>query len=241
MKKHLITGLVILLPVALTILIVAFFFNLLTDPFVGAIKGLLNYLGILKSGFLFLTADEAQSLLGKLLVLVFLVGFTVLLGALTRWFFIRYVLKFWDYILHRIPIVSPIYKISQDVINTLLASDTNSFKQVVMVPFPHAKTYSIGFVTRDDMPALPTSDGKSMVAVFVPTAPNPTSGFLMSYDEKEILYLDMKIEEAFKCIVSCGVLLTPFKQLTREEAVALAEKSKETTAPVQTPPPQITP
>jgi uncharacterized membrane protein len=227
MKKHLITGLVILLPLALTVLIVAFVFNLLTDPFVGAIKGMLNYLGIFSSGFLFLSQDEAQYALGKLLVLILLVGFTVLLGALTRWFLIRYLIKVWDYILHRIPFISPVYKISQDVINTLFASDANSFKQVVMVPFPHANSYSIGLVTRDDFPALPNSNGVPLVAVFVPTAPNPTSGFLMAFEQKDLVYLDMKVEEAFKCIVSCGVLLSPFTQISRERALALAEKQKD--------------
>lgn len=221
MKKHLITGLIILLPLALTIFVVAFIFNLLTDPFVGAFKSILNNLGLIQSDFLFFTADEIQRAVSKLMILIFLFIFTLVLGFLARWFLIRYLLKIWDFTIHRIPFVSNIYRLSQDVINTLFSSRSNSFKQVVMVPFPNPGSYSIGLITRDDLPALQTQNGQPLVAVFIPTAPNPTSGFLIAFEEKDLVYLDMRVEEAFKCIVSCGVLLPPFRAVSKEEAIEL--------------------
>lgn len=226
MKKYLVTGLVILLPLALTIILVSFIFNLLTTPFVGLVEGILNYFGLFSSGFLFLTASEMKLAVSKFIILLFLIFFTVTLGALARWFLIRYLLKVWDFILHRIPFVSTIYKVSQDVIKTIFASDTNSFKQVVMVPFPHADSYSLGLITRYDLPPLHNPNGTPLVAVFVPTTPNPTSGFLIAYEEKELVYLDMKIEDAFKCILSCGVLLPGFKKVSKEEAIALADSNQ---------------
>ncbi|MBA3237978.1 MAG: DUF502 domain-containing protein [Parachlamydiaceae bacterium] len=226
MKKYLITGLVILLPLALTIILVTFIFNLLTAPFVDFAEDILNYFGLFSSGFLFFTAHEMKLAISKLMILVFLFFFTVTLGALARWYLIRYLLKVWDFILHRIPFVSTIYKVSQDVIKTIFASDTNSFKQVVMVPFPHADSYSLGLVTRDDLPALHDPNGPPLIAVFVPTTPNPTSGFLITYEEKDLIYLDIKIEDAFKCILSCGVLLPAFNRVSKEEALALLEKNK---------------
>jgi uncharacterized membrane protein len=69
-------------------------------------------------------------------------------------------------------------------------------------------------------------NGPPLVAVFVPTTPNPTSGFLIAYEEKDLIYLDIKIEDAFKCILSCGVLLPAFNRVSKEEALALVEKNQ---------------
>lgn len=217
MKKHLITGLLILLPLALTVLVVAFIFNLLTDPFVGASKSILNYFGLVQSDFLFFTADEVQGGVSKLLILVFLFAFTLLLGFLARWFLIRYLLKIWDFTLHRIPFVSTVYRLSQDVIHTIFGGSSNSFKRVVMAPFPGPGSYCIGFITCDNFPSLQNPDGLPLVMVFIPTTPNPTSGFLIAFEEKDIVYLDMKVEDAFKCIISCGVILTPFKTISKSK------------------------
>ncbi len=211
MKKYLITGMIILLPLALTIFVLKFFFNLLTDPFVDAVKSALDYFGIFTSGFWFISSEGIQLLVSKILILIFLIGFTVLLGFLTSWFLIRYLLKIWDCILHRIPIVRTIYKGSQDVINTIFSSSNQSFQQVVLVPFPHPNVYSIGFVTRDDLQPKEGSNENPLSAVFVPTTPNPTSGFLIMLDKKDLIYMDMKVEEAFKYLISCGVITQNFK------------------------------
>lgn len=222
MKKHLITGLVILLPLALTILVVIFIFNLLTDPFVGAFRGVLNYFGLLQSDFLFFSSDEVQRGASKLIILILLFAFTLLLGFLARWFLIRYLLKIWDFIIHRIPFVSTVYKLSQDVINTIFGSSANSFKQVVMVPFPSTNSYCMGFISRTDLPPILNPCAPSLVAVFIPTAPNPTSGFLTVFEEKDLVYLDIKVEEAFKCIVSCGVIFPPLRTVSKEEASTIS-------------------
>ncbi|MBA3602452.1 MAG: DUF502 domain-containing protein [Parachlamydiaceae bacterium] len=210
MKKYLITGLIILLPLALTIFVIKFFFNILTDPFVGGVKSALNYFGLFNSGSFLVNSEEIQLIISKLLILIFLFAFTVLLGFLTSWFLIRYLIKIWDYILHRIPIVRTIYKGSQDVINTIFSDRNQSFKQVVMVPYPHLNAYSIGFVTRDDLPPINNPNGPTLSTVFIPTTPNPTSGFLVIYEKKDLIYLDMKVEEAFKYIISCGVISKNF-------------------------------
>ena len=227
MKKYFATGLVILLPLALTLAIVAFIFNFLTDPFVGVAHGILHYFGWLNKGFLFLSPEQLQVAVSKLIILLLLFFFTVFLGALGRWFFVYYFLKLWDYGMHRIPFVSTIYKTSQDVITTIFASKTKSFKQVVLVPFPQPNTLSIGLVTREKLPGLPQSDTENMVAVFVPTTPNPTSGFLMIFNENDLLYLDMSVEEALKYVISCGVILNPFKTISKEEAHKIIHASLE--------------
>lgn len=206
MKKYFITGLAILLPLALTLAIVVFFVNLLTGPFVGMVSAFFDHYGWVGSYSSLLSYKQVQLLLSRLLILVLLFGFTLLLGWFARWVFFHYLIRLWDGLFHRIPFIRAIYRTSQDVVKTIFTTDTKSFKQVVMVPFPHAKSQSIGLITSEDLPDYTKTNGESLVAVFVPTTPNPTSGFLMLFDPQDITYLDMRVEDAFKFIISCGVI-----------------------------------
>lgn len=215
MKKYFITGLVILLPVTLTLVVVSFIFNLLTTPFLGISQAILNHYNLLDQGFLFLSAEQLLTFLSQALTLVLLFFITVFLGIVARWFFVHYIIHFWEYIIHRIPLVSTIYKACQDVIKTIFTSQTSAFKQVVMVRFPNAETFTIGLVTRDSLPGLDIDQisGSNLVAVFVPTTPNPTSGFLAIYRREDIVPLDMKVEDAFKYVISCGLIMPPFNKV----------------------------
>jgi uncharacterized membrane protein len=215
MKKYFITGLVILLPLALTLAIITFIFNFLTAPFVGIVRNVLGYFGLVESGFLFFSAEQLQIILSKLIIFVLLFSLTVFLGAIGRWFFVHYLFKAWDYIFHCIPFVSSIYKTCQDVIKTIFSSKTKSFKQVVLAPFPNAESHSIGLITKDHLEGL---SQETMVAVFVPTTPNPTSGFLLFFKQKDLIYLDMSVEDAFKYVISCGVITSPFASISPDEA-----------------------
>lgn len=212
MRRYFITGLVLLLPLALTLAIVIFIVNFFTNPFLGLVKGILQQIGLFDKGFLFLSAEQVQYYFSRLIILALLFVCTVLLGMLTRWVIVHYFIRLGEYVFQRIPIVRSIYKTSKDVITTIFADQTKSFKQVVLVPFPNAKTYSMGLVTRDNINGITDKHNESMIAVFVPTTPNPTSGFLMMFNQDDVIYLDMKVEEAFKYIISCGVILTPFNK-----------------------------
>lgn len=217
MKKYFVTGLAILLPVALTIAIVVFIFNLLTGPFLGLVTTVFERYQLFKQGFLFLNASEIQNLIAKLLILISLFLICVGLGFIARWFFFHTILKFAEYIVQRIPLVRSIYNTCQDVIKTIFASKTNSFKQVVLVKFPHSHAYSIGLITRENIPGLEGTSFENAVSVFVPTTPNPTSGFLVMYKPEDLIYLNMKVEDAFKYIISCGVISPIFQQLSKED------------------------
>lgn len=210
MKKYFITGLVILLPVTLTLAVVLFIFNFLTEPFLGLTKAILEHYGLGSSGFLFLNAEQLQNFISKILVLLALFTFTLFLGALGRKFLVHYMIRAWEYCVHRIPLVSSIYKACQDVIKTIFASKSSAFKQVVMVKFPNADTHTIGLVTREELPGLEQTVGANLVVVFVPTTPNPTSGFLTIFKKEDVIPLDMSIEDAFKYVISCGVIMAPF-------------------------------
>lgn len=222
MKRYFITGLVILLPLALTLAIVVFFVNLLTEPFVGVVKSVLGYYDLLETNVLFISSDNLQRYASQLIILVLLFFCTVGLGMLARWFLFHYFIKMWEYAVHRIPFVSTVYKTCQDVINTIFTSNTNSFKQVVLVPFPSPENLAIGLLTRDNLPAV-GKHKEPLVAVFVPTTPNPTSGFLMMFPENELVYLDMKVEDALKYVISCGVIASPINVVNKATGLKVAD------------------
>lgn len=200
MKKYFLTGLIILLPVAVTIAILMFIVNFITDPFI-------DYLELFFSHTSFYQTHYAPVHFAlQLLAIILLVACTVLLGLLTRIVIFKTLLSIYDYLLHRIPIIKTIYKIAQQVIRTVFGGQSKSFQTVVMVPYPNASTYSIGLVSGASPTAAQKKLGKNLITVFVPIAPNPTSGFLFLYEEKDVMYLDMKVEHAIKFIISCGVL-----------------------------------
>lgn len=202
MKKNFITGLIILLPLALTLAIVIFILNFLTQPFMGFLEQFLDrndWSWYRKYYWLFHFAAQIF-----LLIVLFLL--TVLLGILARAFVFKSILNVYEYVLHKIPIINTLYKTTKQVIKTVFGSSSKSFKQVVMVPFPKANSYSIGFLSGDSPTLCNTMAGVQLLSVFVPTTPNPTSGFLLMCPKEEVIFLDMKVEEAFKLIISCGVV-----------------------------------
>jgi len=207
LKKHFVTGFVILLPLAVTIAVIAFVVNFLTKPFMGMISTVLERLHISDNGLLFLSHDQVIKYSSKLLILALLFLLTILLGMLARWFFIRAFFSVGDRLLHKIPLVNTVYKTTKDIIKTLFVSDKNSFKQVVMVPFPRADIYALGLISRDSPKACSDAANSKLVSVLIPTTPNPTTGFLLMYREEDLIRLDMKPEEAIKYIVSCGVII----------------------------------
>ena len=208
-KKYVMTGLVMLLPLALTVWIITSIVGWLTGPFVGLTEKILSTLGLTGTPLLFLSSDQVLFLFSQLLVLLFLFVFILTIGAVGRHIVVAYCIRAGDRLIHKIPVISSVYKTSQELIQTILATDNKAFKQVVLVPFPNADCRSIGLVTKEG-PVAP-----ELVPVFVPTTPNPTSGYLIMYERSKVVPLDMTIEEAFRYIISCGVLLSG-STITRE-------------------------
>ncbi len=207
MKKYFITGLVILLPLAVTIGIIIFIVNFLTRPFIEAASNFLSHFPLLQKGFLFLNSEQLVRYGSKILILMMLFGVTILLGMITRWFFIKGLLNLGDRLLHRIPLVNTVYKTTQDIIKTLFVSDKNSFKQVVMVQFPRKDVYALGLIARESPPVCSRGIGHDLISVLIPTTPNPTTGFLLMFKKEDLIYIDMKPEDAIKYVVSCGVII----------------------------------
>lgn len=200
MKKYFLTGLAILLPLALTLAVVVFIINFLTNPFVGFFEQFLVHFSWYTKYQTFIHFVLQITLLFTLFFL------TVLLGVLTRIVLFKSFLVIYDYLLHRIPIIKTVYKTASQIIRTIFGDQSRSFKQVVMVPFPTSDSWCIGLVSSPAPTICTTTTNQDLITVFVPTTPNPTSGFLMMYQRHQVTYLDMKIEDALKYIISCGVI-----------------------------------
>ncbi len=220
MKKYFLTGLAILLPLAFTIAIVVFIVNFLTKPFMGLVMTFLSHTRAQEFGFLFLSPEQVIRYSSQFIILIGLFLITLLLGIIARWFVFRIFLNLSDKLLHKIPLVNKVYKTTQDIIKTLFSSDKNSFKQVVMAPFPHGGTYSLGLVSRESPKTCEKAKGSELVSVFVPTTPNPTTGFLLMFKQEDLIFIDMKTEDAIKYIVSCGVIIPEEESPAKKEPPA---------------------
>jgi uncharacterized membrane protein len=124
------------------------------------------------------------------------------LGELTAHVVGRRIISLGDEMLLRVPVVRVIYKVSRQVVSSLQRHDRSAFKSVVLIGFPHPDLKAIGFVTS----TLQEGDGSSWKTVFVPTTPNPTTGFLQILPAADVIPTDLSVEEAFQMIMSLGVL-----------------------------------
>lgn len=207
MKKNFLTGLVILLPIALTFWILMFLVNLLTNPFINTVNKIFSHYDLQGTSFLFFTGEDLLAGLARILILVALFGLLVIAGFLTRHFFLKPILNFGDTLIHRIPLINKIYKAAQDVVNTLFSEEKTSFSQVVLVPFPHSKSLCLGLVPGVGISTDSSVEYHDKVSIFVPGTPNPTMGFMLLYAKDQIIPTDMRVDDALKFIVSCGVIV----------------------------------
>lgn len=202
MKRYFTTGLAILLPIILTGLIVGFLINILTKPFLGITERLIHHFLPLSYSFLH---PDVILFLSKLFILFSLIFIVGLVGFIGRLFLIDWLFRLGDHLFHNLPLINKIYKATQDVVHSLLSSSSKSFSQVVLVPFPFSQTLSVGLVTKDSLIINAADHSKDLVPVFIPGTPNPSVGFLIMFKRSQLMLASMKIDEAMKFVVSCGV------------------------------------
>jgi uncharacterized membrane protein len=139
-----------------------------------------------------------------LVLAIFLIG-TV--GLLARNYFGRKIIEWVDSALLRIPLLNKIYGATKQVNDAFSSGSKTAFRTVVLVEFPHAGVYSIGFITSDQQEEVEAKTGQKVVCVFVPATPNPTSGFLLMVPEAKVIRLEMSVPDAIKYIISLGAIL----------------------------------
>ncbi len=205
MRKHLLTGLVILLPVALTLMIIVFLFDLFTEPFINIVGPLIH---LIQQKLHIALPDGLTLFLSRLFSLIFLCLFIFLLGVVTQLFLVKILMNWANRVLFRIPFIKTVYKVSKDIFTALFSSDgKKAFKKVVIVPFPTKPNYSLGFEAGEAAQECKEKVGTPLVSVFVPTAPHPISGFLFLIPQTDVHPVDMTNEEAVKFLVSCGMIV----------------------------------
>ena len=147
-----------------------------------------------------------------LLLTVLLIG---LVGGLARYYIGKKLIALVDLVLLRVPLLNKIYGAIKQVNEAFSPSNKSSFKHVVLVEFPRPGSYSVGFLTGEDQKEVQQKTRQHVLSVFVPTTPNPTSGFLVLVPETEITKLDMSVADGIKFIISLGAIAPEFTPAKR--------------------------
>lgn len=143
-------------------------------------------------------------------LVIVVVGLT-LIGALAATLLGRFFVRVGDRILARLPIVRTLYGALKQMFETLLSQKSSAFREVVLVPFPTVGSWAIGFITGETMAAIRQGISGELITVFVPTSPNPTSGYILFVQRANTVAVDMSVEEGLKLVVSGGTVTAPPK------------------------------
>lgn len=222
LKNDLIAGLLVIIPLAttiwLTVTIAIWVIDFLTqipkqlNPFEGLNPLLIN-------------------------VLNFVVGFTVpllsilLIGLMARNIAGKWLLDFGERFLQAIPLAGQIYKTLKQLLETLLKDTNSKFRRVILIEYPRPGMWAIGFVTGNVSSDIQAQMSETMLSVFIPTTPNPTTGWYAVVPEKDVVNLSMSIEEAFKILISGGIVSPnaplPPLEIPKERKIEAREKKRQ--------------
>ena len=209
LKKYIIAGLLVWLPFAATVVIVKLLIDLLD-----------------KTILLLPPEWHPVALLGFSIPgfgIILALSILLLTGMFAANLFGRRFVEIWERILNKIPLVTSIYSSIKQISNTIFDPSGKSFRKVVMLQYPRKGLWSIGFLTNDNVGDEMSAVDDRLVAVFIPTTPNPTSGFIIMTRNDEITELDMSVEEGFKFIISMGVIIPDGSARTELERNKVAQ------------------
>ena len=144
-----------------------------------------------------------------LLIVFFMLTF---IGFLTAGIIGRYIIKLGERIIARLPIIRSVYGALKQIFESVLKTSSKSFREVVLIEYPRKGIWAIGFITGDTKGEVQESSKDELVNVFLPTTPNPTSGFLLFVPRKDLRVLNMNVEEGIKMVISGGIVTPKFKK-----------------------------
>ena len=193
LRKYIIAGLLVWLPLIITVAVIKFVIDLL-------------------DGTILLLPPEyrPEALLGFSVPgagIVLAVGVLVLTGMFAANLLGRRLVQVWETALGKIPLVRNIYNSVKQIATTLLASRSKSFRKVVLVEYPRKDSWCIGFLVNEQLDTDGAITDLQLQSIYLPTTPNPTSGFNLLLPQRDIIELDMSVEDGFKFIISMGVIV----------------------------------
>lgn len=200
-RRYLIAGLLVWLPLWVTLLIIRFVVDLL-DQTVSLLP----------------TAYQPQHLVGfniPGLGVILSLAVLVFTGMLMANFVGKWLVQVWEALLSRIPLVRTIYAGAKKILETMFSPGGQSFRKVLLVEYPRKGMWSVAFQTGNGAEVINQAAQGDMVTLFIPTTPNPTSGFLMMVPKEEVIELVMSVDEALKYVISLGVLQPTKKSIQK--------------------------
>lgn len=215
LRAYLFAGIVITAPISITIYLAWLFVTFVDSkvtPLIPAAYNPTTYLPFAIPG------------LGLVIVIVAL----TLIGAVTAGFFGRLLVRFYESLLGRMPVLRSIYGAIKQIIETVLAHQSTAFREAVLVEYPRQGIWCIGFLTGVTRGEVQKLTDEEVLNVFLPTTPNPTSGFLLFVPRRDLVILDMSVEEALKMVISGGIVTPPHRPADAPEVILA---SAETEAP----------
>ena len=139
--------------------------------------------------------------------LVLLLAMFLLIGMLTTGYVGKFFVRLGEKVIRKMPVISRIYSLLKQIFETFLSQKSRSFNEVVLVEYPRKGLWSIAFVSnRETGGEIADKSGQKTLSIFVPTTPNPTSGFLIFVPENDVIKLDMSVEDGIKYVISCGIV-----------------------------------
>ncbi|MGB0855239.1 MAG: DUF502 domain-containing protein [Pikeienuella sp.] len=199
LRVNFLAGIVLVGPVALTIYLAWAFITFVDTrivPWVPATYNPKTYLDVDIPGF------------GLIVFLLF----TTVVGYFTKNLFGKQLVRIVEGWVDRMPVIRTIYNALKQIAETILSQSQTSFKQACLIEYPRKDLWAIAFVSTETKGEIPVKTGGEMVSVFLPTTPNPTSGFLLFVPRKDVVILDMDVEQAAKLVISAGLVSPPTKE-----------------------------
>lgn len=201
------TGLLLSMPLAITIYVVRLLVDLASKPLRNHVMELVRHLASKTDANMQVQDNFWVEQFVVLLSALLVVAAITIIGWFSRYFLGRLLINSLETIIERVPMIKSVYASIKQIVSTFGSKNKANFKQVVLVQFPHAEAWTLAFVTNRDSSELSTVLGYPVAHVFVPTTPNPTGGYFLVVRESAIKPLQMSVAEGMRLIVSGGAVL----------------------------------
>jgi len=195
-RTYFIAGLLVLVPLLVTLWVLRFIIQTMDNIFLPL---------LLKAVLPGVDLPDHYYGLGAIFTLIIV----ILVGAVGKSFVAGRMVAIGEGVIARIPFVSTVYGAVKQLMETVFRKEHKDFRGVALVPFPHPEVYSVGFITSRTVGEVQSKTPETVINVFIPTTPNPTTGFYIMVPTEKAIVLDMTVEEAFKMVMSAGIVTPP--------------------------------